>query len=84
MNNRDIVFSGKNNPRLENGALGFDWCDRCGAHTPSLLVINTKADCFRLCKKCILEGIEIMDKTILQDCVDRGRYLQNHGRQPNL
>ena len=71
---RDIKFIGKNNPRLRNGDFGFDWCDRCGSNASSLLIINTKADEFKLCKSCLCEGINIVDKTILQDCVSQGRH----------
>jgi hypothetical protein len=69
---RKIDFIPKNNPRLENGDLGFDWCDRCGNINPAYIVIHTKADTFRLCKGCLLEGISIIDQTILKDAIEKG------------
>jgi hypothetical protein len=73
-----IEFKGRNNPRLNNGDFGFDWCDKCGSQQSALVVIERINDTFRLCKTCLTEAIDIIDKTILKDAIDKGKIL--HGR----
>jgi hypothetical protein len=75
-----IEFKGVNNSRLYNGDLGFDWCDKCGGRDSALVMITRREndDTFRLCKKCLTEAIDIINKTILKDAVDKGKLL--HGR----
>ena len=70
-----IEFKGVNNPRLYNGDFGFNWCDKCGGRESALIMITRKEDddTFRLCKKCLIEAEEIINKTILKDAVDKGK-----------
>ena len=70
-----IEFKGINNPKLDNGGFGFDWCDRCGRHQSALVVIERINDSFRLCKTCLMEAADIIDKTILKDAIDKGALL---------
>jgi len=68
-----IEFKGINNSRLYNGDFGFNWCDRCGGRESALVMVERINDTFRLCKTCLTEAVGIIDKTILQDAVDKGK-----------
>jgi hypothetical protein len=68
-----IEFKGINNSRLYNGDFGFNWCDRCGGRESALVMIERMNDTFRLCKKCLIEAEEMINKTILKDAVDKGK-----------
>ena len=65
-----IEFKAINNPRLHNGDFGFDWCDRCGSQQSAY--VDVAGHC-RLCKTCLLEAIDIINKTILKDAGDKGK-----------
>jgi hypothetical protein len=68
-----IEFKGINNSRLYNGDFGFNWCDRCGGRESALVMIERINDTFRLCKTCLLEAEDIINKTILKDAIDKGK-----------
>lgn len=53
------------NPRKKNGDLGDLKCDYCGCQTGAYLLM----DCFNqspmICKGCLLDGVDEINKTIL-------------------
>lgn len=71
-----MEFKGINSPRTEEGGFGPESCDRCGCKTTAYLRINC-ATIIDLCSGCLYEGIEIISKTILDDCVKKGK--EKHG-----
>lgn len=63
-----IEFEGVENPR--NGyELGPLKCDKCGSQSGALLkIILWETSYIRICKGCLNEGEDIINKTILKDC----------------
>jgi len=76
MNN--IEFIGVNNPRLENGDFGPETCSRCEQSSTAYAFVGVWANPFVLCKSCLLEAVELIDRTILDDCIKKGR--ERHGK----
>jgi hypothetical protein len=81
-----IEFKGISNPRLYNGDLGFNWCDKCGGRDSALVMITRREndDTFRLCKKCIVEAENIINKTILQDVLDKAKLPRFPDREKRI
>lgn len=69
-----------NNPRKPNGDFGDVSCDVCGCYTSAYVDLRTSIP-HRLyeihstvvCKGCLLEWIALIDHTILNDVVEKGR-----------
>ena len=70
-----MKFNSINNPRTEDGGFGKQRCDRCsGVSTAYLEIEFTYPDhSVVLCKGCLLEGVEIINKTMLDDCIRKGK-----------
>lgn len=64
------------NPRKENGDLGDIGCDVCGAHTGAYVKLIHLNNFVTVCKGCLLDWVAVIDKTILQDVVEKGRLKQ--------
>ncbi len=67
-----MKFEAINNPREEDGGFGPESCDKCGAKTSAYLRINC-ATIIDLCSGCLYEGLALISKTILDDCIKKGR-----------
>jgi len=74
----NIGFIGVNNPRQENGDFGPETCSKCGESSTAYVFIGVWANPFVLCKGCLLEAVDIIDRTILDDCINKGK--ERHGR----
>lgn len=68
------------NPRKENGDFGDTCCDLCGNYTGAYVALNTTVfhrpyEIHRtvVCKGCLLDWVELINETILQIAVKRGR-----------
>jgi hypothetical protein len=62
-----IQFEGILNPK-DGYELGPYKCDRCGSRSGALLKFSMWKKSVLLCKKCLNEGEEIINKTILSNC----------------
>ncbi len=67
-----MKFEAVNNPREEDGGFGPVSCDKCGAKTSAYLRINC-ATIIDLCSGCLYEGLDIIGKTILADCIKKAK-----------
>ena len=74
----DIIFIGINNPRLSNGDFGSVVCDKCGGHSSAFTCIQVVAHPIILCKSCLLDAVDVIDRTTLNDCIEKGR--ERHDR----
>jgi hypothetical protein len=69
----ELKFLGINNARTEDGGFTDLTCDRCGCKASAYLRINFITMSYVLCKGCLLEGVDVIDNTILQDSIEKGR-----------
>ena len=69
-----MEFTEINNPRKEDGDFGDHSCNKCNGKSPAYLKIdfNYVNLSIKLCKGCLLEGVDIIDETILLDCIRKG------------
>ena len=73
-----MKFEGINSPRIEDGGFGPESCSKCGVKTTAYLRIMTIIEktnlvlSIDLCSGCLYEGISIIGKTILDDCIKKG------------
>jgi hypothetical protein len=65
-----ILFNGMNNPR-DGYNLGPHKCSKCGSKPSALLKVSMWKKNILLCKKCLGEGEDIINKTILSQCLDK-------------
>jgi ribosome-binding protein aMBF1 (putative translation factor) len=56
---------GISNPRKEDGSIGDLECDFCGTKGVTLLGVMVDNAFVKVCKNCLEDGIEIINKTIL-------------------
>jgi hypothetical protein len=68
------------NPRKSNGDFGDHSCDLCGNFSGAYVSLSTAVyhrphELHRtvVCKGCLLQWISLIDKTILNDAVEKGR-----------
>ena len=69
-----------NNPRKSNGDFGDICCDLCGGYSGAYVALQTvlyhrphEAHRTVVCKGCVLGWTDLINKTILQDAVNKGR-----------
>lgn len=76
---KDRKFLVTNNPRKKNGDFGPKQCSGCKNYSSAYILLGKSGNTeFLLCKGCLLDAVDIIDKTILQDCIEKGKQL--HGR----
>jgi len=63
-----IEFAILDNPRKENNDLGDYKCDMCGEKSSEYLKITIYKHTARFCKGCLLNGVSMIDKAILDTC----------------
>lgn len=68
-----MLYIPVNNPRTEDGDFGPWRCDACGASNPAFVRMIIKNENLLICKGCLEKGIKIINKTILEDAVHKGR-----------
>ena len=70
-----MKFKAINDPRTKNGEFGKQRCHRCGCKSTAYLKIEFKDHRLSvvLCKGCLLEGVEIINNTMLEDCIKKGK-----------
>lgn len=68
-----IEFEGINNPRKEDGGFGEYRCSRGCPPTGAYLKLKMWKKNIILCKGCLLEGIDLINKTILNDVRVKGK-----------
>jgi hypothetical protein len=68
-----IELKGINNPRKENGDFGDYRCSRGCPPTGAYVKLAMWKKNIILCKGCLLEGIDLINKTILDDAVTKGK-----------
>jgi len=66
--NTKIEFEILDNPRKENNDLGNYKCDICGKKSSVYLKITIYRHTAYFCKGCLLDGISMIDKAILDTC----------------
>ncbi len=57
-----------NDPRTKDGGFGDYVCHRCGVKSTAYIKIQNTV----LCKGCLLDGVDVIDRTMLQDCIRKG------------
>jgi hypothetical protein len=62
-----------NNPRTEDGGFGPWRCGACGVSSPAFVRMIIRNEKLLICKGCLEKGIKIINKTILEDAVHKGR-----------
>lgn len=69
-----------NNPRKPNGDFGDVSCDVCGIYSSAYVALSTsvvhrayEVHKTVVCKGCLLDWVDLINKTILQDVVEKGR-----------
>jgi hypothetical protein len=67
-------FEAINNPRKDNGDFGDASCHICKTYSGAYIKINDSI----ICKGCLLAFVDVIDKTILNYTVRKGKLL--HGR----
>jgi len=68
-----------NNPRESNGDFGPRQCSGCKNYSSAYIFLGRSGSTdFLLCKGCLLDAVDIIDATILQDCIEKGKI--RHGR----
>ena len=68
------------NPRKADGSFGDICCDLCGNYSGAYVVLSTSVS-YRpyeahrtvVCKGCLLVWVDLINETILQNAVKRGR-----------
>jgi len=76
---KDKKFLVVNNPRERNGDFGPRQCSGCKNYSSAYICLGKSGDdLFLLCKGCLLDAVDIINKTILQDCIEKGKLY--HGR----
>jgi hypothetical protein len=68
-----MIYHPLNNPRTEDGDFGPWRCDACGSSSPAFVVLSIRNEDMIICKGCLLDGIEIINQTILKDAVEKGK-----------
>ena len=70
-----MKFNSINCPRTENGGFGPVRCENCDGRSTAYLEIEFEEQNFKvvLCKGCLLNGVEIINNTMLEDCVRKGK-----------
>ena len=68
-----MKFEGINNPRKEDGDFGDYRCSRGCPPTGAYVKLGERWNDILLCKGCLLEGIDLINKTILNDAVTKGK-----------
>lgn len=66
------------NPRKPDGGFGDICCDLCGNFSGAYVALNTSV--FHrtvVCKGCLLEWADLINETILQNAVKRGRLRED-------
>ena len=74
-----IEFEGINNPRAEDCGFGNHRCSRGCPPTGAYVKLKMSRKNIILCKRCLLEGIALIDQNILNDAVVKGKG-SNFGR----
>jgi hypothetical protein len=71
-----------NNPRKEDGGFGPVHCECCNKYSSAYvrleIDLNPRLLCagcitITLCKSCLIDWVNVIDKTILKDCIEKGR-----------
>jgi len=70
-----MKFNAINCPRTEDGGFGPQRCDNCDGKSTAYLEIEFEEKDFSvvLCKGCLLNGVEIINNTMLKDCIRKGK-----------
>lgn len=81
-----MKVTGINNPRKSNGDLGDIVCGLCYNSSSALLALETtvfhrphEVHKTIICKGCLLDWVELINKTMLDDIVRKGR-LTKYGK----
>ena len=80
-----MLIKAINNPRKPDGNFGDVCCDVCRNYSSAYVELNTSVyhrayETHRtvLCKGCLLDWVGLIDKTILNDVVEKGRRRRNY------
>ena len=72
------------NPRKPDGGFGDICCDLCGSYSGAYAALNTAVfhrphEVHRtvVCKGCLLGWVDLVNETILQNAVERGRLRED-------
>jgi len=70
-----MKFKAINCPRTEDGGFGPQRCSNCDGRSTAYLEIEFEEEAFSvvLCKGCLLNGVEIINNTMLEDCIRKGK-----------
>lgn len=69
----DLLINSVNRPREENGDFTQDCCALCESKSTAYISFNFKHVGYMLvCKKCLLNMVEHINRTILMDCKLKG------------
>jgi len=66
--NTKIELGILDNPRKENNDIGDYKCDVCGKKSSIYLKIIINRNTAFFCKGCLLDGVSMIDKAILDSC----------------
>jgi hypothetical protein len=71
-----MKFKVINCPRNKDGGFGLQRCDRCKGKSTAYVEIEFKEKAFKvvLCKGCLLEGVDHINTTMLNDCINKGKH----------
>ena len=75
-----IKFTTMSEPRTEDGDFGPSECAKCGAKTTMYLKFNLYTTYVLLCKGCLLDGAEMIDNAVLEDCIRKGELKKFESR----
>lgn len=69
-----MEFIGINDPRTESGDFGNYECGNCDRKSTAYLKIKiTTRTSIVLCKGCLLDGADIINNTMIEDCILKGK-----------
>lgn len=60
-----------NNPRKENGDFGPIKCQVCENYSSAYVELKDNTYTI-VCKGCLLNWVDLINKTILNDCIEKG------------